>query len=70
MFRGVREGKKMNYRKAGVNVIAVLAVLVIVGLAMASSEATMATLTRYFCGAAVAVFAIASTVGLATRLRA
>jgi len=53
-----------------VNVIAVLAVLVIVGLAMASSEATMATLTRYFCGAAVAVFAIASTVGLATRLRA
>lgn len=66
----VWEDREMDYRKAGTNVIAVLAVLAIMASAIAAGEATMATLTRHFCSAAVTVFAIASTVGLATRLRA
>jgi hypothetical protein len=61
----------MSYRDAGIQLVAVvgLLALVVVALTFGSAEA-LATFTRYFCTAAVGVFAVASTLGLATRLRA
>jgi hypothetical protein len=63
-------GGNMSYRKALLKLAAVVGVLAIVALAIASGPAALATFTRYFCSAAVGVFAVASTLGLATRLRA
>jgi len=65
-----RRWQKMNYRKALLRFAAVVGVLAIVALAIASGPAALATFTRYFCSAAVGVFAVASTLGLAARLRA
>jgi hypothetical protein len=47
---------------------AVLAVLMI-AIAFGASGA-MAMLTRFFCTASISIFAIASTLGLVTRMRA
>jgi len=57
----------MSFLVAGVKLTAVAGV-VLVALVLGSGEA-VATFTRYFCAAAVGVFVIASTVGLASRLR-
>jgi hypothetical protein len=60
----------MKYGKASLKAAAVLGVLGLVGLAIVSGGAAMETATQYFCSTAVAVFAVASTLGLAARLRA
>ncbi len=62
---------KTHFKIAGI--LAVLAVLVVVfgtGNAVAGFTNAVAGFTRFFNMTAVAVFVVASTVGLATRLRA
>jgi hypothetical protein len=63
------KGTNMGYRGASVKMAGLIGVLIVAALAFGSPK-VLATGTRYFCGAAVGVFAAASTVGLATRLRA
>ena len=60
----------MSFRKLAVKLSVISVALGIVALAVLSGPAAMAAFTRYFCTAAVGVFAVASTVGLASRLRA
>jgi hypothetical protein len=59
----------MSYGNLIYKIGAVAAMIAMVGLALYSSDA-LAVCTRYFCTGAVGIFAVASTVGLATRLRA
>jgi amino acid permease len=48
---------------------AVLLALLMAAVAFGTTDA-VAMFTRFFCTASVAIFAIASTLGLATRMRA
>jgi hypothetical protein len=59
----------MRYGNLLLKIGTVVTILAMVALALYSSDA-LAVCTRYFCTGAVGVFAVASTVGLATRLRA
>ncbi len=68
--RGWKKVKLMSYRNVVWKLAAVAGVLAVAVLAYGSGEARLVALTRYFCSAAVGVCALASAVGLATRLRA
>jgi hypothetical protein len=61
--------RAMSDRTASMKLAAGVLVTVTVALAVGSGQA-LAVGTHYFCSAAVAVFAVASTLGLVTRLRA
>lgn len=60
----------MSNRKAGAKLVLILGVLALIVATRFGSAAALATFTRYFCSASVGVFALASTWGLAARLRA
>ena len=73
MARGMRsDTQKVEMKmKSNTNLKLAAAVLAVLLVAIAfGATGAMAMFTRFFCTASISIFAIASTLGLVTRMRA
>jgi len=72
MARAMRcETQKVEIKMKSTNLKLAAAVLAVLLVAIAfGATGAMAMFTRFFCTASISIFAIASTLGLVTRMRA
>jgi len=69
LFRVAQSGDTTMRNAANLRIAAIFVILISLAVLFGASEA-LAGFTHFFNLAAVAIFAVASTLGLATRLRA
>lgn len=69
MPQDLREVETKIMNNVNLKLAGVLLALLMAAVAFGTTDA-VAMFTRFFCTASVAIFAIASTLGLATRMRA